>query len=254
MLSNESGQAKALTSLGSVFQRQGKFDESIKSLKNALSIEESLENLHGQAMIYNSLGGVYQSQRVYDEALESFQQSYKMLLELGDVRGQAMALVGLGKAYLESGSIKLAIANFTASFEIDENLKNGRGMRIITPSLVRALSILGQKHEAEEYIKRALVILPNDKRLLKLLEQLSENKEISLITFRKSGKIKKTVRNLSGYLYGFISPDDASDDIYFGQDQVDEQLIPKLAEGLSVWAEVEMAARGPRAKRVWLKE
>ena len=33
------------------------------------------------------------------------------------------------------------------------------------------------------------------------------------------------------------------DDIYFGEDQVDENIIPQLAAGLSVWVEVEMAAR-----------
>ncbi len=253
-LGNEPGQAKALTSLGSVFQRQGELDKSIMTLKNALSIEERLSNVRGQAMILNSLGGVYQSKRMFNNALESYQRSYEMLTEISDVRGQAMALVGLGKSYLESGNIELATTNLITSFKIDESLKNGRGMRIITPSLVRALSALDQKQDAKGYVERALVILPNDKRLLNLLEQLSEIREVSQITKRRSGKIKKTVRNLSGYSYGFISPDDDSDDIYFGQDQVDEELIPILAEGISVWVEVEMAARGPRARRVWLKD
>jgi len=253
-LGNEPGQAKALTSLGGVYQRQGKLDESITFLKNGLGIEEKLGNKRGQAMIHNSLGVVYQSRRIFENALTSFQQSYKMLVELDDVRGQAMVLLGLGKSYLELGKTELAISSLVDSFEIDESLRNGRGMRIITPSLVRALSILERKQEAIEYTRRALSILPQDRRLLKLFDQLSEDKEVSSVIIKKPGHIKKIVRNFAGYLYGFIATDSVTGDVYFGQDQVDTELLPSIAEGLSVWVDVEMAARGPRARRVWLKE
>ncbi|MDO9302937.1 MAG: cold shock domain-containing protein, partial [Anaerolineales bacterium] len=187
-------------------------------------------------------------------AVTAFQKSYELLVKLGDEVGQAMVHFGMGKMYIEQTKFKEAKDSLVTSFEINEKLKIAQGMRIVTPSLSRVLSALDQHDKAKEYAHRALVIVPDDKRLLRLLEQLSENKQVSSVAIKKSGHIKNTIRNLSGYLYGFIIPDDASGDIYFGQDQVDEEIIPKLAEGLSVWVEVEMAARGPRAKRVWLKE
>ena len=65
------------------------------------------------------------------------------------------------------------------------------------------------------------------------------------------GHIKRVIRILSGYLYGFILPDDGCEDIYFGENQVDAALLSRLAEGLDVNVEVEKTARGPRARRVW---
>ena len=293
-LGNKRGQAIVLNSLGGVLQRQGSFDKAIDAFQKSLLIEDGLGNEHGQAKVLNSLGGVLQRQGKFNEAINAFQKSYDLLKKLGDESGQAKVLTslggvlqrqgkfddaidvlqksavieemlgnevgqamvhfGIGKMYIEQTKYEDAKDPLIASFEINEKLKIAQGMRIVTPSLTRVLSALGQHDKAKEYAYRALVIVPDDKRLLRLLEQLSENRQVSSVTTKKSGHIKKTIRNLSGYLYGFIVPDDASGEIYFGQDQVDGEIISKLAEGLSVWVEVEMAARGPRAKRVWLKK
>ena len=80
-----------------------------------------------------------------------------------------------------------------------------------------------------------------------ILQPPSENAKISI----KSGQIKRIVHHPAGYLYGFITPDDRSADIYFGENQVDTALLPSLNEGLYVTAEVEMTGRGRRACRVW---
>ena len=253
-LGNKRGQAMVLNSLGVLLQKQNKFDEAIVAFQRSAEIGETLRDFRHLAMVLNSLGVVFQRQGKLSASIDYFQKSINIGEKLNNYLHLSIAHFSFGKAYLEHNQPKDAVEEFMKSFEIHEKLKNIEGLNNVTPLLIRALSILGQIEVAKEFLDRALAINSDDKRLLRLSEQLIQNRQTSTTAMTKSGHVKNTIRNLSGYLYGFIIPDDASADIYFGQDQVDEEVIPKLTEGLSVWAEVEMAARGPRAKRVWLKE
>ncbi len=216
-----------LNSLGGVLQRQGKFDEAVDAFQRSYDLLVKVGDDHGKAMVLNSLGGVLQRQGKFDEAVSAFQKSYDISERLDNKLSLAMVNFGMGKMYLEEDKLEEARNHLVISFEINEKLKIAQGMQIVTPSLTRVLTSLGKHGKAKEYAQRALTIIPQDKRLLRLLEQLSENRQVSSVTTKKSGYIKNTIRNLSGYLYGFIVPDDASSEIYFGQDQVDEDFNPE---------------------------
>lgn len=250
-IGNQRGEAMVLNSLGGVFHRQGRFSDAEKAYERSARIEEKLENQRGQAMVLNSLGGVYQRQGRFAEAVQAFQQSYELLVAMGDELGQAMVLFSHGKALLSRRRWEEAVVKLRNSFHINELLKNHQGMRIVTPSLIQGLTSLGQNYLAIEYCSRALVVAPDDKRLLTLQKQLSQNRPVDKRSMHKQGHIKKIIRTLAGYFYGFIVPDDGSEDIYFGEDQVEIELLPNLAEGLEVVAEVNLTTRGPRAMRVW---
>src|SRR5258708_2651476 len=248
-LKDQRSLAMVLNSLGGVYQRQGKFEEAGKALRESQELGEEVEEQRGLALGVNSLGGVYQRQGKFEEAVEAFQGSFALGKEAETHR--VMVLTSWGKALLDHGQPEEAVEKLKASFEIEERLRKVQGLRMVMSSLVRALSIMGQIEEARLYCRRALTIAPDDKRLLKIQEQLSEPHQVSSQTLLKVGHIKRVIRNLSGYLYGFIIPDDRSEDIYFCESQVDAALLSQLAEGLHVNVEVEKTARGPRARRVW---
>jgi cold shock CspA family protein len=63
--------------------------------------------------------------------------------------------------------------------------------------------------------------------------------------------IKRLIQKPAGYLYGFIAPDDESEDIYFGEESIGKNLLPNLVEGARVRAEIELSARGPRARLIF---
>jgi len=201
-------------------------------------------------MVLNSLGGVYQRQGKFEEAVQAFQRS----LDLGKrmETHRAMVLSSWGKALLEHGQPWPAIEKLKASFEIEERLRKIVGLQIVTSSLIRALTQVDLREEAQQYMDRALAIAPEDRRLLRLKEQFAQMYPVNSEIVRKKGSIKRILRKPAGYLYGFITPDDGSAVIYFGEDQVDASLLSRLTEGQHVDIEVEMAVRGPRARRVWL--
>jgi cold shock CspA family protein len=67
----------------------------------------------------------------------------------------------------------------------------------------------------------------------------------------KSGHIKMIFQNKSGYLAGFIIPDDGSQDIYFSEHHVDEVLLSKIAVKQHVKVELETGADRLYAIYVW---
>src|SRR5262249_40311339 len=144
----------------------------------------------GQAMVLNALGGVYQRQGRFDDATDAFQKSLELGKEMATHR--AMVLSSWGKALLDHDQTEQAIEKLRASFEIEEQLRKTIGLRVVTPPLVRALMKVDLHEEALQYSLRALAIAPDDKRLLKVQEQLSQLQSISTQTSIKTGRIKRT--------------------------------------------------------------
>lgn len=73
-----------------------------------------------------------------------------------------------GRALLYENETEEAIDKLKQSFEIDEKLKNKRGMDIVTPYLVRALRKTNRRDEADEYIRRALAVAPDNQKIMGL--------------------------------------------------------------------------------------
>jgi tetratricopeptide (TPR) repeat protein len=250
-LGDERGQAMVLNSVGGVYQRQGNFDAAVTAFQQGYDLLVKLGDERGQAMVLNSVGGVYQRQGNFDAAVTAFQQSLDIGEKLKDIRHLAIVNSAYGKALLDQSQPIEAVKKLRRSFEIEEKLRNTQGLRIALPALVRALTMLGQLAEARDVCRRALAVAPQDKRLLQIQEQLEQGRGTDLRTHQISGRVKRLRRQNSGYLYGFITPDGGGENVYFGEDQVEQVLLPQLTEGLAVVAEVEAAARGPRARRVW---
>jgi tetratricopeptide (TPR) repeat protein len=214
-LGDRRGEAMVLNSLGGVLQRQGKLDEAAEALRRSHVSLTLLDDTRGQAMVLNSLGGVLQRQGKFDEAVEAFRKSYKLLLQLDDERGQAMVLNSLGGALQRHGktdqaydafreSIRIgenlrdrrhlamvhtafgrallrtdrvaAAEQLRAGFEIDLALGNKKGVGIVAPLLAETLLKLGRRTEATEICDRALHIIPNDERLLRLKADLDRKR------------------------------------------------------------------------------
>jgi tetratricopeptide (TPR) repeat protein len=250
-LGNLRGQAMVLNSLGDVYQRLHDFDGASAVLQKSYDLSVSLNDVRGQAMVLTSLGQVYQQNGDLDGAVKVFEQGIAIEEAIGNRRGQAMVLCAWGKALLNHRDPLEAAEKLRLSFEIDESLRNAKGMGVVTPSLVRALTILRRREEARDYVARALAIAPTAHRLLTLQEQLAESHQVSLETIIKTGNIKRLLRKPSGYIYGFIVPEDEGEDIYFGEESIARSLLPNLVEGAKVRVEFELSARGPRAQHVW---
>ena len=171
-LGDERSLAMVLNSLGGVLQRQGNFDEAVDAFKRSYDLLVKLEDLRGQAMVLNSMGGVLQRQGNFDEAVIALHLSIEIGKKLNDKKHLAMAHTTLGRVHLLNRDFKKAAAELCMAFEIEEQIKNRRGIGIVTPMLIKTLLKLDQGDQALSYCQRALAIIPNDKKILKLFADL----------------------------------------------------------------------------------
>ena len=146
--SNHPGLAKVLNSLGSVYQRLGVFNDAAGAFKESLVLEKALGNQRGEAMVLNSLGGVYQRIGNFKEAAEAFKESLLLSIEISDTRGQAMILNSLGGVYQRMGRFDDAVHAFQQSGEIEAELQNKRGLAMVLNSLGGVYQRMGRFDDA----------------------------------------------------------------------------------------------------------
>ncbi|MEA5553659.1 DUF2225 domain-containing protein, partial [Anabaena cylindrica UHCC 0172] len=210
-------------------------------LRRCYELSVKLDDKKQQAMVLNSLGKVIHKKGGEDNfqlALTFFRGSIK----LSDQKHSATVHTAIGEALLAHGDITQASEKFRIAFEINENLKNSRGLIKITPQLTDILVFLGKREEAINYCQRAfeIAISPYNQILGELCNELANPNPL------KRGTVKFIKRSKQGKFYGFIAPDDGSDDIYLTEDSI--KYIFKLQKGSRVEVEVKQEAQSPFAK------
>jgi tetratricopeptide (TPR) repeat protein len=277
-----------LNSLGGVLQRLGKFEEAADALQRSKVISEQMGDDRSLAMVLNSLGGVLQRLGKFQEAADALQRSHDLLVQQGDERGQAMVLNSLGgalqrlmrtreadnafyssidlgvklkdnihlakvhtafgKALVTRGDVAAGLEQLRQGFQLDEQKKNKKGITIVTPLLVNALRQQGKAEEADQFLKRAMALAPNERSLARLLA--TEHGPSSLTPgTRLTGKIKRLLEPMGRPRYGFLTPDLDGEDIYFSERQVGVGVFSNLSVGLPVEADVVPSSDGRRQAR-----
>jgi tetratricopeptide (TPR) repeat protein len=210
-------------------------------LRRCYQLFAKLDDKKQQAIILNTLGQVMHKQggeNNFRFALMYFRESIK----ISDQKYSAKVHTAMGQSLLEYGDIKQATEEFYIGFEIEERLQNSWGLIKVTPKLIDALIKLGKREEAIIYCQRAIdIAIPSHKQsLVELSNELVNPNPL------KKGTVKFIKRSKQGKVYGFIAPDDGSDDIYLTEDSI--KYIFKLQKGSRVEVEVKQEAQGSCAK------
>ena len=183
----------ALNTLSRVLVKQRKLNEAEKILRQCYDLSTKDQDQRGQAIILNSLGRVLHKQGGEEKhklALMYFQESIKLGEQLGDQEHLAKVYTAMGQTLLADENLEEAVVQLIKGFEIDENLKNERGLTIVTSDLSRALLKLGRIDEATIYCQKALVIAPNHPKLLNLAQDLTPSPRQNTKPILKQGIAK----------------------------------------------------------------
>ncbi|ODH02278.1 hypothetical protein A4S05_24965 [Nostoc sp. KVJ20] len=210
-------------------------------LRRCYELFVKLDDKKQQAIVLNSLGKVIHKkggEENFQLALTFFRESIK----LSDQMYSATVHAAIGEALLVHGDITQAAEKFRLCFEINEKLTNSRGLIKVTSQLTDILVWLGKREEAINYCQRALeiAIYPDNQIVVELCNELVNPNPL------KKGTVKFIKTSKQGKLYGFIAPDDGSDDIYLTEDSI--KYIFKLQKGSRVEVEVKQEAQGSCAK------
>jgi len=148
--------ARVLNSLGSVLQRQEKYDQALQVFQQSLRIEQERNDKQGQGVVWNSIGEVYQRQGNLELASDAFQRSF----ELGHDREKhrAQVLNSHGNALLQQNQIKEAKEKFEESLALRIRARDKRGEAISLSSLGKIYQQENRFELALDYYQRSLKI------------------------------------------------------------------------------------------------
>ncbi len=226
-----------------------------KLFREAYDLAVTLEDERGQAVIANNLGKVIANQegeKKFQLAQMYFRKSIELGVKLNDQSHLAKVHTAMGQAFLANGNLEQAINKLSEGFAIDETLANIRGLKIITPDLIYALTEVGRQQEALDYCDRCLKIAHNDSKFLqlkkKIQEAISRKISVKMLKFGVIVFIKQNEKD--NLLWGRIAPNDQSPHIHFNEKFVGSEIVSKLTKGTVVLVEWEEKSGKFYAKRI----
>jgi DNA-binding SARP family transcriptional activator/tetratricopeptide (TPR) repeat protein len=93
---DRAAEATALTNLGIVDWRQGRYRQAAGHHRRALRISREIGDQFGEATALNNLGVIYERQGRYRQAADHYRQTAALSADLNDRSGEARALANLG--------------------------------------------------------------------------------------------------------------------------------------------------------------
>ncbi len=199
---NNPYKADALYQIGQMQFLNGKFNEAVKTYKNALSLFASPSPQ--QANIYSAMGNCYQSFAEFELAETAFNQSLDNINQFPDIYSEAQTRHTLGLLFITLKDWDSAIINLKIAADLREKFGNRRG-------LASSLSVLGMCYANVKNIPASFEVL---EKALPISQELGDKENIIstlaflAVNYRESGNPAKAVEILKQSLELF--PDKGS--------------------------------------------
>ncbi|MET7574894.1 tetratricopeptide repeat protein [Streptomyces sp. NPDC005492] len=144
--------------LGIAAQNQGDLAAAERHFRNALAIDEQLNDRFGVATSHRQLGIVAQLQGRLEEAEDWYRQSLTIEEELGDRPGIAISYHQLGLIAQGRGDLDDAENWYRQSLTINEELGDRSGMARSHRQLGLIAQLRGRLEEAEDWYRQSLTV------------------------------------------------------------------------------------------------
>jgi tetratricopeptide (TPR) repeat protein len=157
-ISDRAGEAHALTSLGLVHARQGRYGQAIEHFQQALALFREIDDRGGEARALDSLGLFHWRQGRYERAVEHFQKALALFREIDDRGGVARALSNLGLVHWRQGRYEQAAEHHRQALTLFRKTGRPSGEANALSNLGAVYGRQGHYEQAVEYLQQAIVI------------------------------------------------------------------------------------------------
>jgi len=144
--------------LGSIASGEGKHDEALAYLKQALEIFERYEQKRGIAHVTCNLGYIYLKRAEYEQARAAFNRSQRLAEQLGDTPLLSVIFSNLGELAFATGQLNEAEQWYRLALTLAERFNDREYMSRWSVGLVNVLLRIGQLDEAAARTLYALKI------------------------------------------------------------------------------------------------
>ncbi len=143
---------------GSIFLNRGRYDDSLKSFHRALEIREKLDDEWGMALTLNNIGNVFRTLGWMDEALRTYSRSLALMEKVGSIYGQAALHNNLGLIFHFKGDLENAVAEYEKILGITRSIGDSYGMALSLSNMGNAMEDRGELEKALEIFEEGMAI------------------------------------------------------------------------------------------------
>lgn len=181
----------ALYQIGQSQFVQGKIDEAIKTMKDAL-LQVSTATAQ-QANVHTALGNYYQTIYEFELAKTSFDKALKNISDFPDIYNEAQACYTIGLLHIKLKDYDSAIINFRRAADLREKFGNRRGM-------AASLSLLGVAYYYTNKFSESIEILQKTMPLSLEFDDIETQSDILAflaVNYRDTGNPQKAIELLN---------------------------------------------------------
>jgi len=122
-------------SLGAIQLRQGKYNETIKTLTESASYFEKTNDNLNAAKCYSNIASAFAEQEIYPQSITYSEKALKIFRDLEETNFELITLPNLAAQYYKSGDTLTAISYNATAEKIAISLNNKRSLSIIYNNL-----------------------------------------------------------------------------------------------------------------------
>jgi len=158
-LSNQFGEAMALTNLGIVLPKLGKPELGLRVSEKARELAAELGYRRGVGNNLENMGVTYSTMSEHNRAIECLHEAAVIFEECGDAQTQAFNLRELGQAYAAANMNAKAVGAYRKAIRAFQRLGNQRWHAVLLYELGHVLDSTGHSGLAHACWRPALVIM-----------------------------------------------------------------------------------------------
>ncbi len=153
---DRAAEATALTNLGIIDWRQGRYRQAAGHHRRALRISREIGDRFGQATALNNLGVIYERQGRYRQAADHYRQTAILSADLDDRSGEARALANLGGTDCLQGRYEQAAGRLHRALVLFREIGDHQGEAAVLAGLGVVDRRQGRYDRAAENYRQAL--------------------------------------------------------------------------------------------------
>jgi DNA-binding SARP family transcriptional activator/Flp pilus assembly protein TadD len=157
-LRDHAAEATALTSLGAVDMRQGRYQQAASHLQQAASLFRQAGDRTGEARALGNLGTIDLQQGRYEQATSHLQQAGSLFRQAGDRTGEAHALGTLGILDLRQGRYEQAASHLQQALALSREIGDRASEIHALDNLGEVDMLQGRYQQATDRLHQALAL------------------------------------------------------------------------------------------------
>jgi tetratricopeptide (TPR) repeat protein len=155
---DRTAEATALTNLGIIDWRQGRYRQAAGHHRRPLKVSRAIGDRFGEATALNNLGIIYERQGRRQQAADHYRQTMTLSAELDDRSGEARALANLGGVNCVLGQYAQAAGHLQRALVLFREIGDHQGEAAVLAGLGDLDGRQGRHERAAENYRQALCL------------------------------------------------------------------------------------------------